>query len=253
MPQTTTPLDLDVPRGVGALLRTTLALFGRHSGLFLSTTLLVVAPVTMLVNGVWEGGLTDGHAVHSGSLGAGFAAIVATFVMPVLVTALHATIVRTMGAGRVPGVGQALRAAAPRFPPAVGAVLWYTILGIVGICLFVVPGIWVLVGGYFAAQIAVLEHGSPFDAVVRSVRFVRGRWWSTAGTLLAGWLAWTVAFTPLDLAIGTLHPGVLYVSLLTISAAAKLSLSALFGTLLYFSLRAADRDRARSEPPLVAA
>lgn len=244
-------LDLDVSRGSGQLLRTTLALFGRHSGLFLSLTLLVVAPVTILVDGVWRGGLTNGRAVDSGRLGAGLAVVAATFAMPVLVTALHATVVRTMGDGRVPTVGKAVRAAAPRFPAAVGAVLWYSIMSGVGLVLLVVPGVWLLVAGYFAAQIAVLERASPFDSVTRSVRFVRGRWWSTAGTLLVGWLAWTIAFTPADLAIRTLHPGVLYVTLLTVSAALRLSLSALFGTLLYFSLRATDRER--QPPPLVAA
>lgn len=250
MPQTPPPLDLDVPRGLGALLRATVALFGRHSGLFLSVTLLVVAPVTILVNGVWEGGLTTGRSVGEVSVGTGLVTIAATFAMPALVTALHVAVVRTMGERRVPGVREALRLAAPRFPAAVGAVLWYAVMALVGF-LLVVPGIWTLVAGVFAAQIAVLERASPFDAVLRSIRLVRGRWWSTAGTLLVGWLVWTVAFTPVDFAIGTLHPGVLYVSLLTVSAAVKLSLSALFGTLLYFSLRAGDR--ARSEPPLVAA
>lgn len=244
-----TPLDLDLPRGVGELLRTTLALFGRHSGLFLSMTLLVVAPVTILVNGVWQGGLTTGKGIGPVSIGAGLGVVVAMFSMPVLVTALHATVVRAMGEGRVPGVGEALRAAAPRFLPAVGAVLWYSLLAGVGFLLLVVPGVWVLVSGYFAAQIAVLERRSPFAAVTRSVGFVRGRWWSTAGTLLAGWLAWTVVFLPVDLAIGRLHPGVAYVTLLTVSSALKLSLSALFGTLLYFSLRASERE----QQPLVAA
>lgn len=243
------PLDLDLPRGPVALLRTTLALFGRHSGLFLSMTLLVVAPVMIFVNGVWERGLTSGGNLATGSLAALPAVMVVTFAIPVLVTALHAAVVRTMGEGRVPGVGEALRSAAPRFPAAIGAVLWYSIMSAVGMFLLVVPGIWTLVAGYFAAQIAVLERESPFDAVLRSIRFVRGRWWRTAGTLLVGWLALAVPFIPVDLAIRAIHPGVAYIVLLTVSSALKLSLSALFGTLLYFSLRAA----AREPEPLVAA
>lgn len=249
MPSHEPPLDLDAPRGVGELLRTTLALFVRHSGLFLSLTLLVVAPVTILVNGVWQHGLTTGRGLQTLSVAATLAAMIATFSMPVLVTALHAAVVRTMGEGRVPGAGEALRSAGPRFPAAVGAVLWYSIMSLVGCFLLVVPGVWTLVAGYFAAQIAVLERESPFDAVLRSIRFVRGRWWSTAGTLLAGLLVWTVAFVPIDLAIGTLSPGVAYIVLLAVSSALKLSLSALFGTLLYFSLRARERER----QPLVAA
>jgi hypothetical protein len=242
-------LDLDVVRGTGELLRATLTLFARHSGLFVSITLLVVAPVTILVNGVWERGLTSGPRPATGSLAAVLGAAIATFAMPVLVTALHAAVVRTMGTGRVPDVGEALRSAAPRFLPAVGAVLWYTVMGAVGLVLLVVPGVWTLVAGYFAAQIAVLERASPFDAVTRSFALVRGRWWETAGTLLAGLLVSTVAFYPLDYAIGRLHPGALYISLLTLVTGLRLSLSALFGTLFYFSLGARDREQS----PLVAA
>jgi hypothetical protein len=234
------PLDLEAPRGLGELLATTLRLFGRHSGLFLSITLLVVAPVTVLVDGVWEHGLTTGRGLQTLSIAATLAAMIATFSMPVLVTALHAAVVRTMGEGRVPGVGEALGSAAPRFPAAVGAVLWYSIMSLVGFLLLVVPGIWTLVAGYFAAQIAVLERESPFDSVLRSIRFVRGHWWPTAGTLLVGWLATTAGFTPAGLAIRGLRPGVAYIVLLTLSRALALSLSALFGTLLYFSLRARE-------------
>lgn len=238
----TTPLDLDAPRGVGELLATTLRLFGRHSGLFLSMTLLVVAPVTILVNGVWERGLTSGRALDRVSLAAGLFAIVATFAMPVLVTALHVVAVRELGSGRVPVVGEALRSAGPRFPAALGAVLVYGIAVSVGFLLLVVPGVWLLVRGFCAAQVAVIEEEAPLRSLGRSAALVRGRWWSTAGTLLAGWLVWTVAFLPIDLAIRTLGPGVAYVVLLTVSTALRLSLSALFGTLLYFSLRARERE-----------
>ncbi len=247
-------LDLDVPRSPGELLHTTVALFGRHAGLFLSITLLIVAPVTILVNGVWEGGLTAGARFGQGDFAAQIpvllAAVVGTFAMPVLVTALHAAVVRTLGEGRVPGVSEALRSAAPRFPSAVGAVLWYSIMVSGGLLLLVVPGVWTLIAGYFAAQIAVLERESPFDAVLRSFALVRGRWWRTAGTLLVGWAVWKLAFLPVDVAIRRVHHGVLYISLLTLATGLRLSLSALFGTLLYFSLRARENEQ---EPSLVAA
>jgi len=243
------PLDLDVPRDVGALFTTTLRLFGRHSGLFLSLTLLVVAPFTILVNGVWERGLTTGTRVSHLSLATALVTIAVTFAMPVLVTALHAAAVRELGDGRVPSAGRALRIAGPRFLAAVAAVVGYSVMVFVGTLLLVVPGIWFLVRGFCAAQVVVIERVAPFEALDRSADLVSGRWWRTAGTLLVGWLVWTIAFTPVDLAIKTLHPGVLYISLLTVSSAIELSLSALFGTLLYFSLRARDREQS----PLVAA
>jgi hypothetical protein len=72
-------LDLLRPRSVGELLSTTVALLMRHSGLFLSVTLLTA------------------------------------LVIPPLVTGLHAVIVRELGQGKVLGAGEALRTAAPRF------------------------------------------------------------------------------------------------------------------------------------------
>jgi hypothetical protein len=245
------PLDLDAPRDVGELLATTVRLFGRHSGLFLSLALLVVAPFVILVNGVWDRGLTSSGSLDHPGAGVAIAAAAGSFVVPVLVTALHVAAVRELGAGRVPTVGEALRGAGPRLPAAVGVVLCYALIVFVGLLLLVVPGVWLAVGGYFGAQIAVMERAGPFDAVMRSVELVRGRWWHTAGTLAAGQLAVVVVFLPLGVVAGEVHAGVAYIVLLTVARALSLSLSALFGTLLYFSLRA--RRRAREREPVAVA
>ena len=53
-------LDLDAHRNLGELLGTAFGLFGRHAALFLSVTLLVVAPIVLLVDGVWARRLADG-------------------------------------------------------------------------------------------------------------------------------------------------------------------------------------------------
>lgn len=242
-------LDLDAPRGLGDLLATTLKLFGRHSGLFLSVTLVVVAPVVILLDGVWGRGLVDASHQLPRSVGALLVRNVADMTMPVLVTALHVAVVHALGDGRTPGVGRALRTAAPRFLTAVGAVLFYTFITILGLGLLIVPGVWILVAGYFGAQVAVMEREGPIEAVVRSFDLVRGRWWRTAGTLLAAWLMLFVAFWPLNAAVGAVHSGIAYITLLTLVRALDLSLSALFGTLLYFSLRASTKH----PPALVAA
>jgi hypothetical protein len=237
-------LDLDAPRGLGDLLATTLRLFGRHSGLFLSVTLLVVAPVVIVVDGVWGRGLVDGSHQLPRSAASLLVRNAADFAMPVLVTALHVALVRALGDGRAPGVGEALRTAAPRFLAAGGAVLFYTFITILGLCALIVPGLWIMVGGYFGAQIAVMERAGPFEAVMRSFELVRGRWWKTAGMLLVAWFVLFVTFWPLNMAVRAVHVGVAYITLLTLVKALELSLSALFGTLLYFSLRARKRQPA---------
>jgi hypothetical protein len=206
-------------------------LFARHFAVFLSVTLLVVAPVVVLVVGVWGGGLTDGGDADP-SVAAAAATTALLFLMPVLVTALHVVIVRDLGEGRVPSVGEALRSAAPSFPRAVAAVVVYAVLVSVGTVLLIVPGIWVFVAGYFATQAAVMEREGPLGAFRRSSELVDGRWWRTAGTLLFGWMA-----------IDAVDNGTIYIALYGLLQVLTLSLIALFGTLLYFSLRA------RSEHP----
>ena len=67
-----------------------------------------------------------------------------------------------------------------------------------------------------------MEGRGPLDAFRRSSELVEDRWWRTAGTLVLGWGLLNVAFFPVGLVLQVF----------------TLSLTALFGTLLYFSLRA---------------
>lgn len=239
-------LNLDAHRDAGDLIATTLVLFARHALLFLSVTLLVVAPLVVLVTGVWAGGFADGAGADVGTAPA-IAAGLLLFLLPVLVTALHVAIVQDLGEGRVPTVSAALRSAAPRFPHAIAAFVVYALLGIGGTMLLIVPGIWVFVAGYFATQAAVMERRRPFDAFRRSSELVDDRWWRTAGTLVLGWVLLSSASYPAGRAIAAIDSGALYIALYTLLQVVTLSLSALFGTLLYFSLRA------RKEHPFGAA
>ncbi|HEU4702577.1 MAG TPA: hypothetical protein VFS37_08855 [Conexibacter sp.] len=242
-------LDLDVKRDATYLVATTLVLFARHALLFLSVTLLVVAPVVILVNGIWAGRLAGGGAAEV-PIGALAATAALGFMMPVLVTGLHVAIVRDLGEGRVPTVKQALRAAAPRLPHAVAAVFVYTLLTIGGFLLLIVPGIWVLVAGYFVAQATVIERRGPLDAFRRSSELVDDRWWRTAGTLLLGWVLLTIASYPVGRIVDAIDAGVTYIVLYTVLQVLTLSLSALFGTLMYFSLRAEQARPSDPAPPV---
>lgn len=243
-------LDLDAPRDAGDLIATTLALFARHSALFLSVTFVIVAPVTLLVTGVWAGGFADG-ADADVSLAPAVTTAALGFVMPVLVTALHVMVVRDLGTGRVPSIGQALRSATPRFPHAIAALVVYTLLVIGGSILLVIPGIWMFVAGYFATEAAVMERRGPLSAFRRSMDLVHDRWWRTAGTLVLGSVLLGVVFIPIGLAIDGVDSGVAYVLLYTLAQVLQMSLSALFGTLMYFSLRAEKKHPLDAGPATV--
>jgi hypothetical protein len=231
-------LDLTRPRSVGELLATTLRLFFAHAGLFLSLTLLVVAPVVVLVDGVWGRALWGGADAHAPAGADNAFTLLTIFVIPPLVTGLHAVVARELGAGGVPSVRGALHDAGPRLLPAIVTVAVATIGVMIGLLLLVLPGIWMSVRWYFGAQVAVLEGVPPQQALRRSAHLTEGRWWSTAGALSAAALTFGLAAAIATVGAGAVHDGVAYVSLLTVIQAVSLSLTALFGTLLFFSLRA---------------
>ncbi len=248
MAQDHQPLDLSRPRPVGELLSTALSLFVRHAGLFLSLTLLVVAPVVVFVDGVWGGALVDGPDYSPSRAAGAVSILLSAFAVPSLVTALHAVIVRDLGSRRdVPTAGRALREAAPRVPAALGAVLMSSIAIAIGFVLLIVPGVFLLVRWYFAAQAAVIDGTSPSASLNRSTGLVQGRWWETFGALLLGVVIFGGAATIAIEVAGLVEEPVAFVALMAVIQAVGLSLSALFGTLLFFTLRA---RRAVAAPPL---
>ncbi|MDO8188926.1 hypothetical protein Q5424_20340 [Conexibacter sp. JD483] len=240
--QAPSEVDLTQPRSAPELLSLAVALFTRHAGLFLSVTLLIVAPVVVLVDGVWGGALRDGADYSPGTGPSTAALFLTSFVTPALVTALHAVIVRDLGAGRVATVGAALREAAPALPRAFAVVALSTVGVMLGLIALIVPGIWLAVCWYFGAQAAVLEGLGPVAALRRSAAQVRGRWLETFGALLLCAIAFGVAaFVLMTIASAlflALDSALLFVVALTVVQAVAVSLSALFGTLLWFSHRA---------------
>ena len=54
-----------------------------------------------------------------------------------------------------------------------------------GLVALIVPGVWLSVRWYFAAQAAVVDGLGPADALRRSAEVVETRWWRTFGVLLA--------------------------------------------------------------------
>jgi hypothetical protein len=87
--------------------------------------------------------------------------------------------------------------------------------------------------------------------VRQSAALVEGRWWETFGALLVSGVLFGGGAALAGAALRFVHAGVPYVSLYVLIRAVHLSLSALFGTLLFFSLRA--RQRASAAEPAVPA
>jgi hypothetical protein len=160
------------------------------------------------------------------------------FVIPPLVTVLLVVAVQTLARGQEPTVGGTLRAAAPRLPAAVGAVALYSLAVAGGLIAFIVPGVWLGVRWYFAAQAAVVDALGPVDALRRSAEIVATRWWRTFGVLLAFTLVVSILGAVILGILGEIENGALFTAGYVLLQAALLSLSAIFGTLLFFDSRA---------------
>ncbi|MGZ4270626.1 MAG: hypothetical protein ACXVFN_16680 [Solirubrobacteraceae bacterium] len=231
-------LDLDARRAAGELLATTFQVFRAHATVLFTMTLAVVAPVTIAIDGVWGRGLAGGTP-PSPSAAATIAALgLQAVVIAPLLSALHMVCVLAIARGEEIHVGGAFRAAGPRFVPAIGAVALAAVGIGLGFALLVVPGIYLAIRWYVAAQAVVAERLGPVAAVRRSGELVRNRWWSTFGCLLLATIVIGLIALVGQALAAAIGGGALSISLLAITQAVAGSLGALFATLLYFDLRA---------------
>jgi hypothetical protein len=231
-------LDLSRPRAYGELFQTTLQVFGRHADILLTLALVLVAPVTLLVDGVWGGALANGVDASPSVASQAVSAAVSVFLVLPLVTASNALVVRDLGGGTAPrAVGGVLRAGARVFPRVLGAVVLYAIAVLAGCVLFLVPGIWLAIRCYFAAQAAALDGDAPSAALRRSADLVQGQWWRTCGYLLGTALLLGVAGSFATTAFAASGSGALFVAGTAVIESIVICLTAIFATLLYYDLR----------------
>jgi hypothetical protein len=241
-------LDLSRPRAYGELFQTTLQVFGRHADVLLTLAIVLVAPVTLVVDGIWGGALADGVDAHPSIASQAVSAAASVFLVLPLVTASDALVIRDLGEGTAPrDVGSALSAGARAFPRVLGAVLAYAIGVLAGCVLFIIPGIWLGIRCYFAVQAAALDGDRPGAAMRRSADLTHGQWWRTFGYLLGTGLLVGVAGSFATTAFAASGSGALFVAGTAVVESIVISLTAIFVTLFFYDLRA-RHDRAAAAP-----
>ena len=233
-------LDLDRPRDLGAIVSTAFTTWWQHLGVFIALAAIPVFPAIFLIDGLWGGALRDPDTTNIGAAVA--SAVVQGLIIAPLVTAMHVLVVLGLARGEHPSVAGALRDGLRVLPVVSVAVLLYTLAVFAGTIALIVPGIFLAVRLYFAAQAAVVDDARGADALRRSWRLVEGAWWRTFGILivlsiLSGLLALPLGFV--TQIIGSVADnGPLYVLGAAIAQTVTLSFTALAGTILFFDLRA---------------
>jgi hypothetical protein len=229
--------DLSRPRELSEILGDAVRIFGAHGSVFLTLTIVIVAPVGLLVDGVWGRALADGPDAHPPAAVTITTLMLSGFVLPALVTALNVSVVMGLARGERPSVAVAFRRALPVMPRALGAVALAAAGVALGTLAFVVPGIYLAIRWYVAAQVAVVEGLGGKRALDRSAELVRGRWWNVLLLVLVTGVGFGVVGALLPAVVGGSSPP-LYVAATIVGQSIALSLTAVAGTLLYFDLRA---------------
>jgi hypothetical protein len=241
-------LDLTRPRVYGELLSTSLQIFKAHVDVLLTLAIVLVAPVTLAVDGVWGGLLADGPDARPSTASQGVSAALSVFVVLPLVTAAGALLVKGLGRGEAPpDLRSALRVAVAAFPRVLAAEILYAAAVLVGLVLVIIPGIWIGIRCYFAAQAAALDGRSPVDAMRASADVVRGMWWRTFGCLILTGLMLGFTAEVAVAILGATGSGALYVAGRIVFQSIAVAITAVFATLLYYDLGARHDRRAAVE------
>lgn len=236
------PLDLERRRNATEIVLDAVRLFFGHAHVFFVATLVVVAPVVIVVDGILGRQFADGFDADA-PLGVTLLSnLLSSFLLPALVTAIHVRAVQGLADGVEPQVGGVLRQAVALAPAVLPAIVLYTLGVAVGFVLLVIPGLFLSIRWYFNAQSVVVDGRRGTDALKASGELVQGSWWRVFGTLLllgicAGFVGYFIGGLLGALVRVLSDSGAWYVAVEVFGQTIALSISALGGTLLFFDLR----------------
>ena len=233
------------PRGIGQILSTAFQLYRRYWRTLLPIAALVVVPLTLLQYAIGDWVRSHGQQVQDEVGSTSFWAqatawLLAALVGLLLYQVLTAAITRAIAAevaGQDPGVEQSYRFGLARLGPILVVSILVGLATLLGLIVFIIPGIYIGVRLVVSIQALVVEGKQGTEAMRRSWDLVGGHWWHAAFTVvLAGLLTEVVnaAITAPFSAGAWLAQAVAAAVVMTVT----LPFGALVGVLLYLDLRA---------------
>jgi hypothetical protein len=234
------------PRGIGELLSAAFRLYRRYWRTLVAIAAVVVVPLTLVQYGIGHWVRSHGQQLHdqvvvstsfwavaSASL---LAALVGLLLYQVLTGAITRTIA-TEVAGQDLGLEQSYRFGFARLGPILVVGILVGLATLLGLIVFIIPGIYIGVRLAVSIQALVVEGKRGTEAMRRSWDLVGGHWWHAAFTLLVAAL-----LTGLVNAVITapFSAGAWFIQGIAAAVATTVTLpfGALVGVLLYLDLRA---------------
>ncbi len=235
-------LELLRPRDIGALFGDSLRAYFRYFPSFLAIGAAVVVPVELVVSGIGLGQLSGGFDSKATTAGLGIVFAETYLLIGPLIAAMVIHALLAVADGRRPQTGPAIMSGLEAFRAVFLAVLIGAAGVLLGLFLFIVPGLWLWVRWVFAPQAVVVDSRRGVNALERSAELVTGSWWRVFGVLVfivvATGIAGTVIQAPFVALAKSADSSAIWLAGTTIASTLTAPFEALMLTLLYFDLLA---------------
>jgi|SRR5215213_8204289 len=234
------------PRGIGEILSAAFQLYRRHWRTLMAIAAVVVVPLTLLQYGIGHWFRSNGQQLQEpAEVSTSFwavagASLLAALVGLLLYQALTGAITRNIAAevaGQDLNLEQSYRFGFARLGPILVVSILVGLATLLGLIVFIIPGIYIGVRLAASTQALVVEGRRGTEAMRRSWDLVGGHWWHAAFTLLVAGLITAVVNAVITAPFGA---GAWFLQGIAAAIATTVTLpyGALVGVLLYLDLRA---------------
>jgi hypothetical protein len=233
------------PRRIGEILRAAFQLYRRHWRTLMAIAAVVVVPLTLLQYGIGHWFRTNGQLYGQAEVSTSFwavasASLLAALVALLLYQVLTGAITRNIAAevaGQDLNLEQSYRFGFARLGPILVVSILVGLATLLGLIVFIIPGIYIGVRLAASTQALVVEDKRGTQAMRRSWDLVGGHWWHAAFTLLVAGLI-TGVVNAVITAPFSAGAWLVQGTAAAIATTITLPYGALVGVLLYLDLRA---------------
>jgi hypothetical protein len=192
------------PLRVGEILDVSINIFTKNFLTFLRIVLVVVVPVQLVSVLVLVSTVPDPNLVgqrfgnNSGTtiasddvpafVGGQVVIVVLSLILTAIATAACFKAVSDAYLGTKPDWRSSLRFAVRRFHSVLWVTIMISVLASLALIALIVPGVWLWFSWSVAVPALLFEGCKGRKALGRSYRLVKGRWWATAGAIIAAYL-----------------------------------------------------------------
>lgn len=218
------------PRSATEIIDAAFQLLRRHYTQLVAVAVVALLPYIVLV-------------AVTGGTGTGVVSTLAILLAQFLCAALaEAAVIVAVSDAYLEGsvdIHRSIATTAGRLPAVIMAGILRGFVVMIGVVLFIFPGIYIALRTFAITPVVVLEDKSASDALSRSWSLAKGEVWKIFVTLLLAWLIFVVLYALLLIAVGMLaanNPRVVQL-VVAILMALVYPVTAVVTTLLYYDIR----------------